>query len=327
MAPAGFRLLCVVVLLSSPMVLAQVTPTLSCSAEPAKVYIGELITLSSTASTTSGHTLISVWGTTAGRLEGNGPTVKLDTTGVAPGSYTATVRADDGRGGFADCTVHFTPEVRPPPKPPVVSCSSDKTSVNTGEVVNLQATASSPDNRPLSYGWTVLDGQIAGSGAAVRWDTSGLPGGTYDATGRISDDRGLSVDCTVTVDVLVPPPPPESAMLGECAFRARSSRVNNVCKAVLDDAALRQQNEPGSRAVLVGSQTPREKRRNLAAQRSSNVKAYLVKEKGIDAAMIRVRVSSEDAAKAQVWLVPEGVSLADVPGRAAQEQPTGKGRR
>ena len=327
MAPAGFRLLCVVVLLSSPMVLAQVTPTLSCSAEPAKVYIGELITLSSTASTTSDHTLISVWGTTAGRLEGNGPTVKLDTTGVAPGTYTATVRADDGRGGFADCTVHFTPEVRPPPKPPVVSCSSDKTSVNTGEVVNLQATASSPDNRPLSYGWTVLDGQIAGSGAAVRWDTSGLPEGTYDATGRISDDRGLSVDCTVTVDVLVPPPPPESAMLGECAFRARSSRVNNVCKAVLDDAALRQQNEPGSRAVLVGSQTPREKRRNLAAQRSSNVKAYLVKEKGIDAAMIRVRVSSEDAAKAQVWLVPEGVSLADVPGRAAQEQPTGKGRR
>ena len=230
MAPAGFRLLCVVVLLSSPMVLAQVTPTLSCSAEPAKVYIGELITLSSTASTSSGHTLVSVWGTTAGRLEGNGPTVKLDTTGVAPGSYTATVRADDGRGGFADCTVHFTPEVRPPPKPPVVSCSSDKTSVNTGEVVNLQATAASPDNRPLSYGWTVLDGQIAGSGAAVRWDTSGLPAGTYDATGRISDDRSLSVDCTVTIDVLVPPPPPESAMLGECAFRARSSRVNNVCK-------------------------------------------------------------------------------------------------
>ena len=327
MAPAGFRLLCVVVLLSSPMVLAQVTPTLSCSAEPAKVYIGELITLSSTASTSSGHTLTSIWGTTAGRLEGNGPTVKLDTTGVAPGTYTATVRADDGRGGFADCTVHFTPEVRPPPKPPVVSCSSDKTSVNTGEVVNLQATASSPDNRPLSYGWTVLDGQIAGSGAAVRWDTSGLPAGTYTATGRISDDRGLSVDCTVTVDVLVPPPPPESAMLGECAFRARSSRVNNVCKAVLDDAALRQQNEPGSRAVLVGSQTSSERRRNLAARRASNVKAYLVKEKGVDAARIQVRVSSEDAGKVQVWLVPESASLADVPGRAAQEQPTGKGRR
>ena len=102
---------------------------------------------------------------------------------------------------------------------------------------------------------------------------------------------------------------------------------NPLCKAVLDDAALRQQNEPGSRAVLVGSQISSERRRNLSAQRSSNIKAYLVKEKGIDAAMIRVRVSSEDAGKVQVWLVPEGASLADVPGRAAQEQPTGKGRR
>ena len=81
------------------------------------------------------------------------------------------------------------------------------------------------------------------------------------------------------------------------------------------------------RAVLVGSQTSSERRRNLSAQRPSNVKAYLVKEKGIDAATIQVRVSSEDAGKVQVWLVPEGVSLTDVPGRAAQEQPTGKGRR
>ena len=329
MAPAGFRLLCLclVVLLSSPMVLAQVTPTLSCRAEPAKVYFGAPITLSSAASTTSSGTLTSVWGTTAGRIDGTGATVKLDTTGVAPGTYTATVRADDGRGGFADCTVQITVEAPPPPKPPIITCSGDKTSVNTGEVVNLQATASSPDNRPLSYDWTVMDGQIGGSGAAVRWDTSGLPTGTYTATVRVSDDRGLSADCAVTVDVQEPPPPPEPAMLSECAFRRNSPRVDNVCKAILDDAALRQQNEPGSRAVLVGSQTSREQRRSLAAQRSSNVKAYLVKEKGIDAAMIRVRVSSEDAAKAQIWLVPEGVSLTDVPGRAAQEQPTGKGRR
>ena len=212
MAPAGFRLLCLclVVLLSPPtvLVLAQVTPTLSCRAEPTKVYIGEPITLSSTASTTIGRTLTSVWGTTAGRIGGTGPTVKLDTTGVALGTYTATVRADDGRGGFADCTVQFTVEAPPLPKPPVVSCSGDKTSVITGEVVNLQATASSPDNRPLIYGWTVADGQIEGSGAAVRWDTSGLSAGTYAATGRISDDRGLSADCTVTVDVQVPPAPP-----------------------------------------------------------------------------------------------------------------------
>ena len=331
MAPAGFRLLCLclVVLLSPPtvLVLAQVTPTLSCRAEPTKVYIGEPITLSSTASTTIGRTLTSVWGTTAGRIGGTGPTVKLDTTGVALGTYTATVRADDGRGGFADCTVQFTVEAPSLPKPPVVSCSGDKTSVITGEVVNLQATASSPDNRPLIYGWTVADGQIEGSGAAVRWDTSGLSAGTYAATGRISDDRGLSADCTVTVDVQVPPPPPESAMLSECTFRENSPRVDNVCKAILDDAALHLQSEVGSRAVLVGSQTSREQQRNLAAPRASNVKAYLVTEKGIDATRIQVRVGTEDAGNVQTWLVPQGASMAEVPGTAAPEQPTGNGRR
>ena len=137
------------------------------------MYIGGPITLSATGSTTSGGTLTYTWATTAGRIEGTGATVKLDTAGVAPSTYAATVRADDGRGGFADCTVEFTVEAPPPPKPPIVTCSGDKTSVTSGEVVNLQATASSPDNRPLSYDWTVIDGQIEGSGAAVRWDTSG----------------------------------------------------------------------------------------------------------------------------------------------------------
>ena len=253
--------------------------------------------------------------------------MKLDTTGVAPGTYTATVRADDGRGGFADCTVQITVEAPPPPKPPIITCSSDKTSVNTGEVVNLQATASSPDSRPLSYDWTVLDGQMEGSGAAVRWDTSGLPTGTYTATAQVSDDRRLSADCTVTVDVQEPPPPPEPAMVNECAFGRNSPRVDNVSKAILDDAALRLQSEPGSQAVLVGDQTSQEKRRNLAAQRASNVKAYLVAEKGIAAARIQVRVGTEDAAQVQIWLVPQGASLADVPGKAAPEQPTKKRRR
>ena len=311
---------------SVPLVPPPTSPTLSCRAEPTKVYIGGPITLSSTGSASSG-TLTYTWATTAGRIVGTGATVKLDTTGVAPGTYTATVRADDGRGGFADCTVHITVEAPPPPKPPVVTCSGDKSSVASGEVVNVQATASSPDNRPLSYDWTASDGQIEGNGAAVRWDTSGLQTGTYTATVRVSDDRGLSADCTVAVDVQEPPPPPKPAMLSECAFGANSPRVDNVCKAILDDAALRLQSELGSQAVLVGDQTSQEKRPNLAAQRASNVKAYLVAEKGIAAARIQVRVSTEDAAKVQIWLVPQGASLADVPGKAAPEQPTKKRRR
>ena len=36
-----------------------------------------------------------------------------------------------------------------------------------------------------------------------------------------------------------PPPPPQVSKLDECLFRLNSARVDNVCKAKLDNAALR----------------------------------------------------------------------------------------
>jgi hypothetical protein len=54
-------------------------------------------------------------------------------------------------------------------------------------------------------------------------------------------------------------------------------------------------------------------------QRASNVKAYLVREKGIDTGRIDVRAIA-DSETVQIWLLPRGASMADLPGAAAVEQ-------
>jgi len=238
------------------------------------------------------------------------------------------VRVDDGKGGFADCTVQFTIEAPPSPRAPTASCSADRTSVTAGEAVNVRVTASSPDKRALNYDWQATGGRIEGSGASVRWDSSGLSAGTYTITARVTDDRGLSAECSVTVNVQVPPTPPKAAKLNECDFKANSPRVDNVCKAVLDDVALRLQSESGSRAVAIGHAAAREAKRSpkLAAQRASNVKAYLTTEKGIDGGRVEVRTGTMDASKVEIWLVPAGASTADVPGTPTTEEPTVKKR-
>jgi len=302
--------------------IAPVPPTVTCLAEPRVVKPGEPVTLTATATSPSGGALTYTWSTTGGRIEGTGPAARLDTTGLAPGTYTTTVRVDDGMGGFADCTTTVTVEAPPPPPPPkapVATCSADKTTVAPGEVVNVQATASSPDNRPLNYDWTVTGGRITGSGPSVRWDTTNLAPGSYTATARVTDDRGLSAECSVTINVQAPPAP-KISRLNECSFRRSSVRVDNVCKAVLDDVALRLQNEPEARAVVIGSQSARDRGRDIGARRASNVKAYLVRDKGIAADRIEVRTSTEDAMRVEIWLVPRGSNAADVPGSAAQEQ-------
>jgi hypothetical protein len=54
-------------------------------------------------------------------------------------------------------------------------------------------------------------------------------------------------------------------------------------------------------------------------QRASNVKAYLVREKGINTGRIDVRTIG-DSETVQIWLLPRGASMADLPGAAAIEQ-------
>lgn len=90
-------------------------PTMGCQADPTTVYedSGDLVTLNTNASSPDGDSLTYSWRTTAGNLIGAGPSVRWDSKGVKPGTYTVIVVADDERGGNASCSVSIRVEPKP----------------------------------------------------------------------------------------------------------------------------------------------------------------------------------------------------------------------
>ena len=88
--------------------------------------------------------------------------------------------------------------------------------------------------------------------------------------------------------------------------------MDNTCKAVLDDVAARLQHEPDAKLVIVGNAEPTEKRKNLAAERAVDSKAYLSggeAKQAIDASRIEVRTGSGGTRTADYWIVPSGATF------------------
>jgi outer membrane protein OmpA-like peptidoglycan-associated protein len=94
-----------------------------------------------------------------------------------------------------------------------MSCSADRNSVLIGEPVQITATASDPDNDPLTYSWDSSGGQVRGTEASAKFDTTGLKAGQYSVTGHVNDGRGGSADCQLGIEVQEPPPPAEMVEL------------------------------------------------------------------------------------------------------------------
>ena len=288
-------------------------PVASCSADKSSVYVesGDTVTVRVQASDPDNDPLNYSWTATGGRVDGTGMEVRWNSAGTAAGTYTITARVDDGRGGTASCSVDVNVEKRPN-RPPTMSCSVDRSSVLAGERVRVNAVASDPDNDPLSYSWRANGGQIVGSGASVQLDTTGLAPGRYTVTGRVDDGRGGAADCSVDVDVQSPPAPPQASKLNECFFRAGSARVDNVCKRILDDVALRLKNEPKATVVVVAYSDPKEPKK-LAQQRGDNTAKYIAG-KGVDLSRLNVRTAGGQAGGDKqnrridlIW-VPEGAT-------------------
>jgi len=287
-------------------------PPASCSVsvQPMDVMAGEPVQVTASgANFNPDRTLTATWTLSGGKASGTGMGGSVDTTGLAPGSYNVSATVSDGRKASASCSASFTVK-EPVRRPPEISCSANPPTVRSGESSTINCTCTSPDNRsPLSYTWTTNAGTLSGSsGASAILDTAGLPSGPVGVGTTCTDDRGLSDATTTMVNVEAPPPVPQSSKLGECDFK--TTRVDNACKAVLDDVALRLQRDADSKAVIVGYSGPGEGKAR-AAQRATNAKAYLVKEKGIDASRIELRTGMEGSKKAEFYLVPAGATFSD----------------
>jgi outer membrane protein OmpA-like peptidoglycan-associated protein len=290
-------------------------PTVSCTADKTAVYLdsGDMVTVSCTASDPDDDPLTYTWSSTCGKVDGNGPQVRWLSAGVPLGSCTILAKVDDGRGGSASSSVPVRVEPKPN-RPPTITCSADRSSVFAGEKVHITTNASDPDGDPLTYIWRASAGQIAGNGAAVDFDTTGLAPGNYTVTARVEDGRGGAADCSSTVEVKPVPPPPQASKISDCAFgKPLSTRIDNVCKRILDDVALRLQNEPRGSAVIIGYSDPKEaKPEKISGDRATNAVKYLG-EKGIDPSRVTTRTGSGQAGATDnrridvIW-VPEGAT-------------------
>ena len=279
---------------------------------------GQTVTASARGTDSQNLPLNYTWTSTGGNVIGTGPNVRWDLSGVAPGTYSITTTADDSRGGTNTASAQVTVEPKPAP-PPTMSCAVDRSTVQAGEKVNVTANVSDQTGTTLAYQWSVNGGQVSGSGASVQVDTTGLSAGNYTVTGRVQNARGGAASCSVGIAVQVPPPPPQASKINQCYFKFRSARIDNVCKRILDDVAVRLQTDPKAKIVIIGYATPRHGMAQrladkLAKDRAQNAKIYLSSKKGVDAARIETRMGSgavnagRENRRMDIILVPDGAS-------------------
>lgn len=266
---------------------------------------GNSVQLTAVASDPDNDTLLYTWSVTGGRVSGEGRNVTWDLSGVANGSYTATVEVGDGNqhtaNGTATVSVSDCTGCKPPPPPcPVVSvsCPSD---VKQGESITYTASISGGDSSMTpTYNWSVSAGTISsGQGTStITVDTGSLGGQTVTATVQIGGAdpscTGTSASCTTSIVNPVPP---------ALKFDEYGNIRFNDEKARLDNYAIQLQNAPGSTATIAvyGSCE------GEAQTRGDRAKDYLVNTRGIEASRITVvDAGCSEELKVQLWVVPQG---------------------
>ncbi len=297
-----------------------VAPSASCSVQPSEVMVGEPLTATVMSSNFNPkHTVTYAWSGNGGQVTGKDTTAQIDTTNAAPGSYTVTAHVTDPKAknnNEASCSANYTVRPLPPKNAPTMSCSASPSTVQAGASATVTCSCTSPDSVPVSVaGWTASGGTVSGSGSSATLDTTGASPGSITVGATCTDSRGLTGQATAQVMVEnPPPPPPKSAKLSQCDFpnEKKPWRVDNTCKAILDDVAKNLQQNPDNKLVIVGNAEPTEKRRNLAGERAVNSKAYLVggeAKQGIDASRIEARTGSGGTKTAEYWIVPSGATF------------------
>ena len=307
--------------------------TYSCSVSPASGYPGDPITVTGTAlNLNPKKTPTYSWTSTGGAISGTSTTANIDTKSAAPGTYTVTGHVAEGNkpGQAADCTAQFT--IKPFEPPTMSSCTANPSTVDSGGSSTITASATSPQNRPLTYSYSATAGSVSGTTSTATLTAPTVAAGSNSSvtvTCNVVDDLGKSDSKQATVTVNgppLPPPPPAPTASSLCTVSfdrdaKRPNRVDNEAKACLDDVALALQRSSDAKLSLVGNENAKEQKADArlaklkhnkkptdAAARAVNTKDYLVTDKGIDPSRITVYTGTDDAKTVTTSLVPAGAT-------------------
>jgi hypothetical protein len=176
-----------------------------------------------------GDRLNFTWAATGGDFSGAGPIIIWK----APpnyGTYTITVRVDDGKGGSVQTSLPIT--VGANQSPIISSLSPSPSSILYGGSAVLTCIASDPDGDVVRYSWSASEGSITGVGNKVTWIAPNK-GGNYNITVIVSDGKGgetrgsvMVTVATSTSTVTIPPVAQETG-----SVRSDGDRDYSVTKA------------------------------------------------------------------------------------------------
>jgi outer membrane protein OmpA-like peptidoglycan-associated protein len=295
-------------------------PTAACSIQPAEVFAGEPVTATATGSNFNPkRTLTYNWNGTGVKVAGSDASVQVDTAGLEPRSYEVTANLSDGRkNGTASCSARFTVKA---PRPPVISCSADPSTVRTGGTSTITSNASSPDGRRLIYSYTATAGEISGTGSTATLNTQGAQPGRITVTCNVNDDRNpaLTASSSTMVEVEAPPPPPPptpapeikqlEAKLALHSIYFQTARPTaehpegglldsqaDILKTLAEDYKNYLKYMPDAHLILSGHADPRgtpEYNKKLTERRVERTKAFLV-EHGVPADHFELKAFGEE---------------------------------
>ena len=177
---------------------ASPPPTISCSVSPEAATLGGMVTVTAVANSPEGRPLTYSWSASSGTISGSGNVATLNTSGAAAGTITVICKAADDQGRSASASAAVTVNAADS-APPTINCSSNPSITHQGGTAVIKATASSPQNLPLTYSYSASAGSISGTSTTANLETTGASAGIVTVTCTVDQQGGATASTKTTV--------------------------------------------------------------------------------------------------------------------------------